>query len=249
MMTKTNKPFHYYNDVVEFLKFYIKKNKKRVTLEYVLQDESIMAQAEDMMNRENESRRQRFRDNSNNNPQNLLAAQKASAELECWKIGWEVAHKNYKIWQQTDDYQKWVINKSNIMSENRNDPDSEWNKNMRISHLNSEAKRKSELENIKIANEHAHYNVTCPVCNKQGDAVVMPRHHFDNCTFDKVKELEVVNSIEDNHVFKNKNEIKDLFISSGFDLNYFGKYNIFDKYFRKLDPSKKTSGRCIKQKN
>jgi len=171
--------------------------------------------------------------------------QARAKELECWKIGWEVAHKRYKEWQQTEDYLRWKEERSEWLSNQRKDPNSEFNINMRKGLAESEAKRKSELENIKLATEAAHYEVICPKCGKPGDAVVMSRHHFDKCTFNQQLELKVIKGISDKHIFRNQKEIQEIFLKAGFKSNYYFKYDIFDKYFLKLDPSKKTSGFCV----
>jgi hypothetical protein len=49
-------------------------------------------------------------------------------------------------------------------------------------HANSEAKKKSELKNIKKATEKTYEQVECPHCSKFGAARIMKRWHFQNCT-------------------------------------------------------------------
>ena len=107
--------------------------------------------------------------------------QERSKELECWRIGWEVAHKNYKLWQKTEDYQRWKSDRSNFMSAQRKDPNSQFNINMRKAHAESEAKRISELKNIKKATEKMSSKVQCPHCDKKGAYRIMKRWHFNNC--------------------------------------------------------------------
>ena len=113
--------------------------------------------------------------------------QERSKELECWRIGWEVAHKNYKLWQKTEDYQRWKKRQSNRMKELRKDP--EFNKANADGCRKSKAHKKAAKQNIKAANKAAHYKVTCPKCGKHGDAAVMSRYHFDKCTFNEQLEL------------------------------------------------------------
>jgi hypothetical protein len=109
------------------------------------------------------------------------AGQKRSQELECWRIGWDVAHENYKLWQGTEDYQRFIKEASDRMSKQRKDPNSQFNINMRKAHAESEAKRISELENIKKATEKMSSTVQCTHCDKRGAYRVMKRWHFDNC--------------------------------------------------------------------
>ena len=109
------------------------------------------------------------------------AGQKRSQELECWKIGFAVAWENYKLWQGTEDYQKFIKEASDRMSKQRKDPNSQFNINMRKAHAESEAKRISELKNIKKATEKMSSKVQCPHCNKMGAYRIMKRWHFDKC--------------------------------------------------------------------
>jgi len=107
--------------------------------------------------------------------------QERSKELECWRIGFDTAHANYKLWQGTEDYQRFIKESSERMSNQRKDPNSQFNINMRKAHSESEAKRKSEIDNIKKATEKMKAQVKCPNCEKQGAFRIMKRWHFDNC--------------------------------------------------------------------
>lgn len=168
-----------------------------------------------------------------------------SNELALWKKGIDIAHQRFANWKNTDAGLKWRDSNSKKMSELRKDPNSEWNKKMKQSHFNSKAKRESELKNIKIAQQRSHYQVICPKCKASGDNVVMHVHHFNKCTFDEKKERVALESMNSLCIYKSKKDINRVFTSFGFDLKYFEKYKIFERFFKKLYPDKKTNGLCV----
>ena len=173
--------------------------------------------------------------------------QARAKELECWRIGWEVAHKRYKEWQQTEDYLRWKKERSEWLSYKRNN-DPEFNAANAEAGRNSKKKQKSDRKNIKLANEATHQLVECPKCKKLGDKPVMERHHFDKCTFDLSKELEIINNITNDRIFSNSKELKSIFEASNLQgKTYFTKYDILSRYFKKLFPDKKTSGKYVKK--
>ncbi len=171
------------------------------------------------------------------------AGQHAAWEKEVWKDSILIAQGAWRAFLLTPGGDEWKKRQSNRMKELRKDP--EFNRANADACRNSKAHKKAAKQNLKLANDAAHYEVVCPTCGKTGDAVVMPRHHFDKCTFNEQLELKVIKGISNKHIFRNQKEIQDLFLKSGPKSNYYFKYDIFDRYFLKLDPSKKTSGFCV----
>lgn len=168
----------------------------------------------------------------------------ASMAVEGWKIGWKIARIRYKLWQKTEDYTRWLRERSREMSEWRKDPLSDFNLRMKEAHRNSKAKKESEIENIKKATESMARKVSCPVCGREGAYRIMKRHHFDNCTFNEKLELEVIRELSNEKVYSMR-EIKSLFLNAGMDKIYFGKYSVLERYFKKFDPSKVTLSKYV----
>mgnify|MGYP000123526893 CR=1 FL=1 len=171
------------------------------------------------------------------------AGRKAAWEKEVWRDSILIANGAWRAFLLTPEGDAWKLKQSDRMKIKRQDP--KFNKANADSCRNSKAHKKAAKQNVKLATEAAHYEVICPRCGKSGDAVVMPRHHFDKCTFNEQLELKVIKGISDKHIFRNQKEIQEIFLKAGFKSNYYFKYDIFDKYFLKLDPSKKTSGFCV----
>jgi len=170
------------------------------------------------------------------------AGQKAAWEKEVWKDSILIAQGAWRAFLLTPEGDAWKLKQSDRMKLKRKDP--VFNAKMKKAHDESEALLASRRESIKAAIKATSKKVICPRCNKSGAYRVMKRHHFDNCTFDKAKEIRSINSL-DNIVYKNKNTFIELFTKE-FDKSYFCKYNVYERYFVKLYPNKKTSGLSVK---
>jgi hypothetical protein len=106
-----------------------------------------------------------------------------SKELALWKKGLDVAHAKLRSdeFKQSEEGIAMRDAASARLAEARKDP--EFNNKIKESFKNSEAKRKSELENLKKAAAVVYANVTCPHCAKEGSKRIMTRWHFDNCKY------------------------------------------------------------------
>lgn len=171
------------------------------------------------------------------------AGWRAAWEKECWKDNILIAHGAWRAFLLTPDGDAWKKRQSSKMKLQRKDP--VFNAKMRKAHDESEAKSISDRANIKLATLATHYKMECPVCGFHCDNTTAERWHFDNCTFDAVKEQKAISKIRYDKIFKNGEELRNFFLKEGFESNYFSKYDIFSKYFKKMHPTRKTSGLVV----
>lgn len=173
-------------------------------------------------------------------------AQGISIQKAIWMIGLKKAWEKTQSeeWKNSEKAIEYRLAISNRLKNLRNDKNSDFYKNMMLGLANSEAKKKSDLENIKLANKYTHYIVTCPKCGKTGDNPIMRVHHFDKCTFNESLEIKALNILE-NEILSRK-EIIRAFDKIQLDINYVSKYKIMERYFKKLYPNKSTSGKFVK---
>jgi hypothetical protein len=171
------------------------------------------------------------------------AGHKVAWEKEVWRDSILIAQGAWRAFLLTPEGDEWKKRQSNRMKESRKDP--VFNAKMKKALNESEAKLVASRKSVKLATKASHYKVTCPKCKFKGDVTVMGRHHFDNCTFDEAKEIRLIKSL-DNVVYRNKKTFLELFTKE-FDKNYFWKYRVYDRYFVKLYPNRKTSGFSVKK--
>jgi len=156
----------------------------------------------------------------------------------------EKARQGYKEWQKTEEYKIWIAERSIEMSTARKDHNSVFNINLKIAHSSSEAKKRSEIENVKIAGIAMARIVSCPKCGKNGAYRIMKRHHFENCYFDAVKESEIILLFDPKTVYPIEH-IKKVFNEFGINEDYFQKYSVIKRLFKKFDPTKITSNKYV----